>query len=93
MAKSGLERRCRVRPGFIGGIDVSMQAREEQRFVASTNLDPLRGRHRVHIVEVEVLIFFDLAKLLRFGKAGEGVFAGNLRERDGALDEACDALA
>jgi hypothetical protein len=55
-------------------------------FGATCDLNAFGWRHRVHIVKVEVLIFFDLSKLVGFGQTREGIFAGDLCQGDGAID-------
>ena len=61
-------------------------------FGAAGDLDALGGRHCVDVVEVEVLIAFELAELFGFGEAGEGVFAGDAGQRNGSFDEASEAF-
>ncbi len=46
----------------------------------------------VDVVEVEVVVAFELAELFGFGEAGEGVFAGDAGERDGSFDEVGEAF-
>ncbi len=50
------------------------------------------GGMLVDVVEVEVEVAVELAELVGFGESGEGVFAGDLCEGDGAVDETGDAL-
>ncbi len=86
-----LVRGCGVEVAAAGVLDAGVVGKG-RGFGAAGDLDALGGGHLVDVVEVEVLIFFDLAELVRFGKPGEGIFAGDLRERDGAFDQAGDAL-
>ena len=64
-----------------------------RRLGAPRNLDPLRRRHLVHVLEVELLVAVELAELLRLRQPGKGIFAGNLRQRDRAIDQPRNALA
>ena len=50
------------------------------------------GGMLVDVVEVEVQIAFELAELVRLRQSGKGVFAGDLRQRDRAVDEPRDAF-
>ena len=61
-------------------------------FGASCDFDALGGWHLVDVVEVEVKVTRELAELVCLGESCEGVFAGDLGEGDGAVDETGDAL-
>ncbi len=51
VTERGLQRGGGVRPGFIGGVHVSVQSGEEQRFAAAANLDLLRGARGLHLFQ------------------------------------------
>ena len=82
-----------------GGVEVAsagvLDARiagERGRFGAASDPDALGGWHLVDVVEVEVKVVVELTELVGFGKSGEGIFAGDLGEGDGAFDETGDAV-
>ncbi len=65
----------------------------DRRFLGATRIvDAVGGRKRVHIVVVEAEIAFELAQLRRLGNSGEGVFAGDLRQRQRRVDQLLHAF-
>ena len=50
------------------------------------------GGMLVDVVEVELQIAVELAELVRLGQSGEGIFAGDLRQCDRAVDQPLDAF-
>ncbi len=69
------------------GIDV------QRGFLGTARVvDAVGGRERVHIVVVEIEIAFELAQLRRFGNPGEGIFAGDLGQRQRGVHHLLHAL-
>ena len=66
--------------GHRGGLD------------AARDLDALGRRLLVHVLEVEAEIAFQLAELLALGQPGEGIFAGDARQRDRAGDQLAERV-
>jgi hypothetical protein len=83
-----------------GGVEVSTAGvldagvvGERGGLADAGDLDALGGRLLVDVVEVEMLrLRIVLAEGFRFGQAGEGIFAGDAGEGDGARDETVDRV-
>ena len=88
-----LVRGCGVEVAAAGVLDAGVEG-HGGGFDLARDADAVGGRLLVDIVEVEVLLGgVVLAELGGVGKAGEGVFAGDAGEGDGAVDEAVKTIA